>query len=81
MPAIQSNLTTITYPLPLIAELFAVTMFLSMFHMDAETMGEFDFGDPTQTEKIARMMYQQPGMKRVLLQTMPQLMYKGLLDI
>lgn len=51
-----------------------------MFYMDAENLGDIDFADLTQTPLIARMSYEEPEMKSVMLRVMPELMFKGILD-
>lgn len=60
-------------------ELFAATVFMTMFHMDVENSD--DFGDMEAVPKMARATYEIPVMKRALQRILPELMYKGLLDV
>lgn len=54
---------------------------LIFFYMDYNNMAEDDFMDPAKMPKLARIAYEHPDMKRILMRLLPELMYKGVLDV
>lgn len=64
----------------ILSELFAATMFLSIFYVGPETMGDLDYGNPEHWEAMSRLSFEQPEYKEILKTVLPELMYKGLLD-
>lgn len=49
--------------------------------MDYSEMVGDEFTDPEKMLIVARKIYQKPEMKSILLRVLPQLMYKGILDV
>lgn len=76
--------SVINYVLNLLSpfpELVTAVVMLSFFHFNMETMTEFDFMDPENMPKAARATFEEPEFKSALMKIMPELMYKGVLEV
>lgn len=64
-----------------LSEYFVAANFLTLFYMDHSKLADIDFTDKSKMVDMVKDMFNGPELKSILLRTLPQLMYKGVLDV
>lgn len=65
----------------LLAEIFSMLCFMPMLTTAVEDYGDLEFGNPEHSEPMARLMYGNKVLKQIIIDTLPQLVYKGAVEV
>lgn len=55
--------------------------FLTMYYMDYSKLADMDFTKKSEMTQIAKSMYEGETLKGILMRILPDLMYRGILDV
>lgn len=63
------------------SEYCVATSFMTMYYMDISKLADMDFNDKSKIVEIAKSMFEGEDLKRLMIRILPDLMYRGALDV
>lgn len=64
-----------------LSEFCVASSFLTMYYMDYSKLADMDFTKKSEMTQIAKSMYEGETLKGILMRILPDLMYRGILDV
>lgn len=54
---------------------------MTMYYMDLSKLADMDFNDMSKIAEMAKSMFEGEDLKRLMIRILPDMMYRGALDV